>query len=318
MDNSIVSIRAHSTYKTAAFRKPSYAFPSYYKNSCNSRRSMAHENSNNETKKSDSGYIKSTSHISRKVLLKDCQVKILEKQFEIPSTEIPTTNAPSSRRTIKKPFHLLKVLEKMGFQDLVESSPSIFSIRGHEGRKILPSHFNVAELWDVNMKKEFIHRAGYDEALKHLKKRAEIDKMKSNNFMSKPNKPHIMDENILRKTIFNNQKQESFTTPIPQLRLASASRLPAKTPISSRRGSSSSPESIYQTFEARKLESIISQCDELFTENFTLKQQSRKMSRKSSHDFLDLKLIAKGRFSRKSTVYDQISHKTKLIKLKEV
>lgn len=318
MDNLTVSIRTHSSYKTAAFRKPSFTTSSSLRNSYNSKRSMTHDNPKHERNKSGSGFIISASHISRKSLLEDCQVKMLEEQFEIPSTEVLTTNSLSSRRTSREPFQKLKVLEKMGFKDLIESSPSIFAIRGHDELKIRPSHFNVAELWDANMKKEFIHRAGYDEALKHLKKRTEIDQIKSNNFMSKPDKPRIMDENIIRKTIFNNQKQDSLTTPIPKLRLGSASRLSAKTPISSCRGSSSSPESIFQTFEARRLESIISQCDELFTENFTLKQQSRKMSRKSSHDFLDLKLIASGRFSRKNSAEYQISHKAKLIKLKEV
>jgi hypothetical protein len=199
----------------------------------------------------------------------------------------------------------------MGFKDLIQSSSSIFGIRAHKGLNTRPSQFNVAELWDANMKKEFIQRAGYDEALKNLKRKTEIDLIKSHNFMSKPDKPSKMDENIYRKSIFNNQKQDYLATPTPKVRLGSTSRLSTKTPLSSCRGSSSSPESIYQTFEARRLDSIISQCDELFTQNLTLKQQSRKMSRKSSHDFLDLKLIVSGQSPRKNSVKDQIYRKSK-------
>lgn len=41
----------------------------------------------------------------------------------------------------------------MRFNDLVESDAKNFTVRRYDELKLQPSHFNVAELWGVNMKK---------------------------------------------------------------------------------------------------------------------------------------------------------------------
>lgn len=317
MANLNVSIRNDSLRKTAAFRKQSTIFqPKSGRNICSTssfKRLNASESPFKRKERMSSVCMVSTPN---KTLLGDYQVRLLEKRFEIPNMII---EPGSCKATQKEARNKVKVLEMMGFKDLIEPEPRMFTISTNEEVKLRPSHFNVSELWGVNMKKEFIHKAGYDDALKHLKKRTELDQIKSNCYMSKPDKPRIMDENILRKTIFQSQKRESLSKGSSVISLRSTHSISSvpRSPMASFRAVSSSPDNQLTTFETLKLENIISQCEELSNQNNLLKLQNNKMRRKSTHDFLDLRMIATRKSARfELTSRGNLTSRADLIRLK--
>ena len=63
---------------------------------------------------------------------------------------------------------------------------------------------------------DFLKKTGYWKAYKNMQKKEKLDEIRSTSNLSKPSKPYMMDINVQRKVLFNEQKKKHdiVTSPI--------------------------------------------------------------------------------------------------------
>lgn len=203
-----------------------------------------------------------------------CSLNIqeLERQFDL-TDECPNNTACTNstlfnvkKRNLSKS---IKVLDELGFNNFDTQVCRV-------NPKPKKSNVSVTDLWGFQMQKQFVRERKYNDALKVLQRKNEYENMRSLRSISKPDKPHVMDENVMRKMLFHERKKELKPS-------ASLNVFKFKTPLS--------PKNEKVSKDTGILDKIMSKCDELCFQSRELKEFSSGLLRKNDSSYTRLKHI---------------------------
>ncbi|CAG9333487.1 unnamed protein product [Blepharisma stoltei] len=197
---------------------------------------------------------------------------------------------PSKKQKYKRQESLKKqmeTLDKMGFRSHFDKHSSLIRGFGASEKKFTMPNSCMTDLWGESKEEAFLKINGLWDAYIGIKKKHDIDIIKNDKSISKPNKPYIMDINAMRQSIFTEQKNHENRLNI----MMSPSRLTLRRKSFSTQNAGT---------KLSKIKEIIQKCDELFIDNKTFKSNTANVIEGLGKDYQVLDGITKGkRFAKK-------------------